>query len=261
MSKIEKLREFLKPQDEKWVYEPGDEITQEELELIRNANTQQKKTLFKKSEVKYPYDEYNVSYICSECGKMITEKMTKTQIMDKNRLFVCDKCVQKKEEDRKKRRAEEERIKKEKEEETRYFNTEMYMISYLDCDMTWKKGTPQWKKWKEINIHNIDKELIAQRIKYMNYKDFLKTPYWDAVSNQVKKNNVYTCQLCGAKNVTLHVHHPNYDFHGYEADNIDKLLCLCEKCHQKHHNIEETKCKDNFSKIANGIAKNSRYNK
>lgn len=28
---------------------------------------------------------------------------------------------------------------------------------------------------------------------------------------------------------------PNYDFHGYELQNIAKLKCLCKDCHEKFH--------------------------
>lgn len=72
----------------------------------------------------------------------------------------------------------------------------------------------------------------------MDYYDFLQTPYWNAVSAQVKKRNNYKCQLCG-KQGTLNVHHPDYSFHGYETENINKLLCLCDKCHNNYHKITQ----------------------
>lgn len=51
----------------------------------------------------------------------------------------------------------------------------------------------------------------------------------------VKVKNHYKCEMCG-KTGMLHVHHPTYDFHGRELQNINKLKCLCDSCHKIFHN-------------------------
>lgn len=44
----------------------------------------------------------------------------------------------------------------------------------------------------------------------------------------------YTCQICGAKNVRLEVHHIVYRSQG-GTDDEDNLITLCESCHKKIH--------------------------
>ena len=47
----------------------------------------------------------------------------------------------------------------------------------------------------------------------------------------------YTCQVCGAKNTRLEVHHIVYRSQG-GTDNEDNLITLCEPCHHKIHTEE-----------------------
>lgn len=82
---------------------------------------------------------------------------------------------------------------------------------------------------------------IAQKINTMSYKDFLKTPYWKAISLYKKKNAKCKCELCQST-IHLQTHHKTYDNHGYEhnKDIADKdLIVLCGKCHRKMHNLND----------------------
>ena len=234
MSKIEQLKDYLKPKKEIWLYEDGDEITQEEIELMRNATTKQQMNLFKKNNYdkdRKPY-KFNVIYTCTQCGKEVIEEWSKTNILDKKNCFVCKKCKEKNENDLIFKR----KIKELEYEKKKIENTKQYIIDYLDSDKCWNNDVPQWRKWQDISAYCVDRKIIAEHIMKMDYYDFLKTPYWNAVSGQVKKKNDYKCQLCGNQG-TLNVHHPDYSFHGYEAENINKLLCLCDKCHNNYHKI------------------------
>ena len=74
---------------------------------------------------------------------------------------------------------------------------------------------------------------IPEYIRLMDYKDFLTTFYWQAVSCQARSEHD-RCQLCGSKK-DLQVHHPHYDFHGDEIRNIGNLTVLCHDCHAKFH--------------------------
>lgn len=81
-----------------------------------------------------------------------------------------------------------------------------------------------------------DKE-IQLAIQKMDYKNFLKTPYWDGVRNYKLKRAGYCCELCKSKGI-LNVHHKSYKNHGSEhlesvADN--DLIVLCRNCHAKFH--------------------------
>lgn len=53
----------------------------------------------------------------------------------------------------------------------------------------------------------------------------------------VMNRDSYTCQICGAKNTRLEVHHIVYRSKG-GTDDEDNLITLCESCHKKIHTGE-----------------------
>lgn len=65
-----------------------------------------------------------------------------------------------------------------------------------------------------------------------DYGDSLKDPRWQKKRLEILNRDDWTCQICGAKDKMLHVHHISY-FRGrkpWEYDN-DLLITLCEDCH------------------------------
>lgn len=68
----------------------------------------------------------------------------------------------------------------------------------------------------------------------MPYKEFLMTPYWQAVSWAVRRRYSNKCALC-ASDGRLHVHHRDYGIHGCEHLYLDELVALCQKCHAAFH--------------------------
>lgn len=66
------------------------------------------------------------------------------------------------------------------------------------------------------------------------YNDYLKTDYWKAVSDAVKKRASYRCQLCNSQH-DLSAHHRTYDHRGSELDFLDDLTALCRRCHDIFH--------------------------
>ena len=58
------------------------------------------------------------------------------------------------------------------------------------------------------------------KLRDMSYGDFLRTPYWDAISTEVKRKNGWRCGLCGGYGV-LNVHHRDYKNHGYELYHME----------------------------------------
>lgn len=85
-------------------------------------------------------------------------------------------------------------------------------------------------------LHSLTKEYkeeIAEKIKLMSYPDFLKTPYWKAISIYMKIR-AKKCELCGSK-FELHTHHKTYEHHGYEMLHLNDLQVLCGLCHYEHH--------------------------
>ena len=83
----------------------------------------------------------------------------------------------------------------------------------------------------------IDHLLISNKVKFMKggYKAFLNTIYWKTVSEEVKRRAGYKCQLCGSDE-NLNTHHRCYDHKGIEVLHMNDLVCLCQKCHDHHHN-------------------------
>lgn len=88
--------------------------------------------------------------------------------------------------------------------------------------------------WKALQHPEINLDVIAFSLKKLNYKlEFLFTPYWEICRNKVAKDHNFKCLMNYLHdNTILDVHHPTYDFHGYEAQNLDKLIPLCRTCHQ-----------------------------
>lgn len=81
--------------------------------------------------------------------------------------------------------------------------------------------------------------------KYRNYKEYLKSPEWQAKRKAVferalknaKSNNRFgTCEKCGYQpyKPCLQVHHLTYE-HVYD-ERLEELQLLCPRCHK-----EETK--------------------
>lgn len=66
------------------------------------------------------------------------------------------------------------------------------------------------------------------------YNDYLKTDYWKAVSDAVKRRAGYRCQLCNSQH-DLCAHHRTYEHRGSELENLDDLVCLCRRCHEIFH--------------------------
>lgn len=88
------------------------------------------------------------------------------------------------------------------------------------------------------NKDGIDKNrsfLLLSKLE--SYKDYLKTYDWNETRKVVLKETNYKCQLCGAKNVKLNVHHNTYENIGNE--HREDLIVLCDDCHKKFHNIEQ----------------------
>lgn len=105
---------------------------------------------------------------------------------------------------------------------------------YLDSNRDWNKSKGISDRMFILqNITNKHKEEIAEKIKLMGYQEFLRTPYWKAISAYlkiVKKK----CEKCGSK-LNLHTHHKTYEHHGYEVLHLEDLEVVCSNCHCKMH--------------------------
>lgn len=72
----------------------------------------------------------------------------------------------------------------------------------------------------------------VDELKYMPYRDYLKTPEWKATRESAIRRARGCCQTCSSKD-RLNVHHRTYARRGSEYNS--DLIVLCEPCHKLFH--------------------------
>lgn len=66
----------------------------------------------------------------------------------------------------------------------------------------------------------------------MTYKEQLNHPIWKKKRVEILERDEFTCQQCGDKDKTLHVHHYCYENKGMAWDVPNHaLVAICEDCH------------------------------
>jgi hypothetical protein len=117
---------------------------------------------------------------------------------------------------------------------SRQFDNEEQRREYLAiiCEQYPYIGPQQ--VWEALPILLYRGTIDQAQLCHMKYRDFLKTPYWKAVSFQVKSLRPY-CSQCGEHWEQLHVHHKHYRRRGLEWKNLDDLTVLCHSCHLSRH--------------------------
>jgi len=174
-------------------------------------------------------EKFLIETECSLCNNTTYEKISKTKLSAylKDTKYVCEKCKQ-----------EELEKRKEKSIQTQVDSTLQYIDTYLTPTNTWKDGVKTYDKINRLQSFSVDRSVISDYIKSMDYYDFLKTPYWKAITEKKRKQAGFKCQMCGNGGM-LSVHHRTYDIHGSELYNMNDLIVLCDSCHKKFHNIKK----------------------
>ena len=235
MIDIELFKKILS-EDEGYI-EYGDTISLELFELMGKYPKDTVKRLFKKvSNIDYGNTTFLLEIHCPVCGEDKYIEVSKTRLMQligKSKI-VCREC-QEKEKIRQKEKKKQENIDSEiKRLDKIRQNTDDYISKYLDPELHWKKNISYYKRFELIKNANVDWKIIKGYINDINYCDFLKTPYWKAISERVKYKAKYKCQICNSTD-NLCVHHRSYSSHGDEVHNLEDLICICQDCHTKHH--------------------------
>lgn len=74
----------------------------------------------------------------------------------------------------------------------------------------------------------------------LTFSEQIKHPNWQKKRLEVMGAADFECENCGAKDVTLNVHHKQYIkgrmYWEYERHELE---CLCEDCHKHHHEAQD----------------------
>lgn len=110
-------------------------------------------------------------------------------------------------------------------------DTRIFIKKYIEnmsTDTIYGGMIPEW-------IHSsVQWDIIRMRLMRLEYKAFLKTYYWRAITMYLKHKNGDHCTYCPTE-TGLQVHHKTYDHHGIELFYMDELEVLCDKCHKARH--------------------------
>jgi len=73
----------------------------------------------------------------------------------------------------------------------------------------------------------------------MTYADQIKSPLWQKRRLEILSKDDFTCQVCGEKERTLHVHHIKYK-NGCKIWQYkdSELITLCDNFHELEHKID-----------------------
>lgn len=183
--------------------------------------------------VKFAYQVF-----CCECWwpcwaswsrtKIVDNIMAQRQKVEENdsRLFTCDKCAL-----RIRLRASARLHQSRCEDATR---TTKAIRTLLDTDAAWEVPRNAWFRSLLQCVQGIDIAEFSKAARALPYANFLATPYWKAVAQQVKYAAGFKCQICSGVD-RLHAHHRTYEHHGEEHLHLKDLTCLCAPCHTRHH--------------------------
>ena len=239
MVDIDLFKKILEKEDEGYITN-GDFIPFELFDLMSKYNEEKRKSLF----VKQPkidrkrdnYFTYNVEIKCQNCGKTFVENMVRTRLFNLIKYYkfnshkqdlCCKECAESLE--------LEQELQRIKCNSRKIFD---YIREYLNPNNSWDKDIPLWKRFQKLRKIDNEEMLIAieKHILKMPYREFLKTPYWKAISLRIMKKSNFRCSICNS-NENLNVHHITYEHHGMELYYMEDLVCLCKNCHENYHGI------------------------
>ncbi len=87
-------------------------------------------------------------------------------------------------------------------------------------------------------VDSKEKPLTKSKVDtFDSYKEYLQTPQWKRIAQKVRKRDRFKCVECDSSE-SLNIHHLNYDNIFNEENHLKDLICVCNKCHKKIHNIK-----------------------
>ena len=70
------------------------------------------------------------------------------------------------------------------------------------------------------------------------YSEKLQDPRWQKVRMRILSRDEWKCRLCGASEITLHIHHEKYNNEPWDANEKD-LKTVCKNCHAIIHDVKK----------------------
>ena len=237
---IEYIKEKIYNLDEKRKIQPGEHLSAEVIELLRQGNTTSRVACFSKTADTSPSKNtclFPAELTCSSCGGITLQHISKTNLFNylhgKTKI-TCDECGKKSNSVKKDKKIMTDELR----EEIRQ-NTAQYIKNYLDPTKSFDKNISSQERTRLImnQPDRVNYGMVTKHIRAMSYQDFVRTPYWKTISEYKKFKSNYKCSLCGS-NQKLATHHSSYERHGREHEYIvvdEDLIVLCKDCHDKFH--------------------------
>lgn len=107
-----------------------------------------------------------------------------------------------------------------------------FIFEYLKADQD--TGAGSYEKMM-LTIKDLDWSLVKPHILKLRYFYFLRTSYWQIISTEVKRRANWRCSCGGRESLQVHHGDEGNKNHGEEHLILDKLQCLCGKCHDALH--------------------------
>ncbi len=92
---------------------------------------------------------------------------------------------------------------------------------------------PSPQELRVITEGVVDRGYAVRRLRALDYRDYLKTPWWRFMRYTKLEIAGASCQLCSAEQRQIDIHHRTYERLGDE--DLDDLTVLCRNCHAKFH--------------------------
>ena len=78
-------------------------------------------------------------------------------------------------------------------------------------------------------------ELVPKTCWFSNLRDHLDKPTWNFIRRQIYAKAMYTCQICGMRNIQLECHEVWYYDDKHKIQQLAGLAALCPMCHAVKH--------------------------
>lgn len=95
------------------------------------------------------------------------------------------------------------------------------------------------RRIEKVKVMQSLKKILTKNFNKNSFINLYKHPAWQRKRLEILKRDDFSCQNCGTKNQTLHVHHKYYEHGKLPWDYpLSALITLCEICHENESNYD-----------------------